>query len=309
MRGPSAIRWSIVLVVSTTTASALAMNETYSDDDFGDADWFVVELLDETLDNSAAFVGVQQPTGGNPDAHRAVSNAWSHDGTGSVSVTAAHVHAFFEHRPVALGEVGTVEYLFDVRTTGTTYPGLPGEDASVLFFPLLIQNGAYYAPATWAVGGEPWGSYVSGQLRAEDFARYAGDPLAPSTPDFTSTATPLSFGFGTATGPHALSGDYTIEGGLDNWSVFVRDPGEESDAGTGGSGGEGGSSSSGNGTVPPGVLPGFAPGRESDGCGCRLVPTGPSPRRLGWLLALNGALALTTRRRRRSRTRNARGDR
>ena len=94
------------------------------------------------------------------------------------------MHRTHEYRPIAQGEIGTIEWVFDVRTTGSTYPATP-DTYAILFFPLLMQNDAYYVPATGPVGGETWGTYISGQLIADQFARFAGDPLAPSFPDFS----------------------------------------------------------------------------------------------------------------------------
>ena len=300
MKPNQSIGLASAVIATTVAISAAGSNETIEDDVFEEVDWFVVELRDETLGDSAGFVGVQQSTGGNPAEHRFVANSWTHDGNGSVSVVGGHLRVAAEYQPSAQGEVGTLDFSFDVRTTATTYQ----TESLLLFLPLLMQNDAYYTARVGAEAADLWASFASGELTAEDFTRYAGDPQAPSTPDFSAQGSPLTFGFATSVGPHALAGTYATDGGLDNFTVSVREPAGGAGGG-GGAGGSasasGGSSSQGSGTLPSGQ-PGAVVPRVDSGCGCRLgTADDRGHRRHAWWLLAAGAIFATTTGRRRGR--------
>jgi len=301
MKPNQSIGLAAVVFATTVATSAAASNEIIEDDVFAELDWSLIELRDDTLDDSAGFIGVQQSTGGNPTEHRFVANSWTHDGTDSVSVVGGHLRATAEYQPTAQGEVGTVEWSFDVRTNATTYQ----TESLLLFVPVLLQNDAYYAASGGGEATDLWTSFASGELVAEDFTRYAGDPLAPAIPDFTNLGAPLTFGFATSVGPHALAGSYSTEGGLDNFRVAVREPGSGGNAGSGGSGGgssANGGASQGSGTLPSGQ-PGTVVPREDAGCGCRLARADGARYRPGvWGLLAAGALLGAGRRRRPERS-------
>lgn len=284
---------AVGILATTVAATAMATDETIEDDLFSEADWTLVVLRDDTLTGNAGFIGVQQSTGGNPGDYRFVANSWTHDGNGLVSVVAGHLRTTADYRPTTQGEVGTVEFSFDLRTTATTYQ----TESLLLAFPLIGQNDAYYAPGAGAEGTEQWGTFTSGVLEETDFTRYAGDSLAPNTPDFSGLGAPLTFGFAVSVGPHALAGGYSTEGGLDNFAVSIREPGSVADAGAGGSSGAGGSGSQGSGSLPSGQ-PGTVVPREDSGCSFRpdrSAPGGQDGARWWWLAI--GGLWVASRRR------------
>ncbi|MBW2527980.1 MAG: hypothetical protein JRI23_27615, partial [Deltaproteobacteria bacterium] len=280
----TAIRFAAAVFATATATSAEASDETITDETFTDADWTVVTLRDDPTGSASNLVGGQQTTGGNPDDYRFVSNSWTHDGVGSATVVAGHLRAEADYRPTSQGEVDTVDFTFDVRTDATTYQ----TESLLLFFPLIFQSDAYYAPSEGAEATDAWGSFTSGPLAAEDFTRYAGDPSAPTTPDLSGLGAPLTFGFAVRVGPHALAGEYFTEGGIDNLTIEIREPGSTGGSGAGGNGTGGGSASQGAGLGPSGQ-PGTTVPREEGGCGCRLGGPQSGTRtmhRLWWALGL-----------------------
>lgn len=281
---------ALPLATMAVASSALGATQTFTDDELFDADWDVVELVDQTFDDGATFSGLRVTVGGNPGAFRGVSNTWSHDGVGSVSVVAGHMRQQADYDPSIDGAITTVSFAFDASTTSTTYP----LEAAIVFAPVLEQAGAYYVAGSGIEAGFNWASLSEGSFFADDFALYVGD--GPAHPDFTATGGPITFGFAASSGPHATAGLYTTTGGLDSWQVTVSDEIDTPDAGAdaGGDAGTGGGSS--GGSVPPSVAgpPASTLPRKDDGCSVR---PGPSHAAAGLLLLIAAALGLSRRRR------------
>jgi hypothetical protein len=291
-------------LAATVTTRAHGAPVTVSDGEFAAADWTVQVVQDSTLGASAEAVGVHQATGGNPDAFRALSNGWSHDGTGSSTVVGGHLRAALDYAPATEGAVGTIDFSLDVETTLTTYL----TEAPLVFFPLLEQGNTIYAAELGSQSSAAWSSLHWGPWTATDFTPYAGDTMGPPHPDFSTAGAALRFGVAVQSGPYDQAGTFTTEGGMDNWSVTLAEP---SDAGTGGAGaagaggGAGAGATAGHGSIPiPPAGPGAATGppRDDGNCACALRAEARPP----WMMLAVGLGALAARaasRRQRARSR------
>jgi hypothetical protein len=274
---------------------------TVSDGQLAAADWTATVLQDTTVGLTAEVAGWQQPSNGNPDAFRALSNAWTHDGAGSATIVAGHMRAHSDYAPAIDGAIGSVEVSLDVETTSTTYLA----DAWLVFFPVIQQGSTIYAVELGSPSSAAWSSLSWGPWTASDFSPYAGDTLGPAHPDFSSAGAALVLGVAVQSGPLPLAGTFVTEGGMDNWSVTLHGP---TDAGSGGAGGAAGAAGAagaggkhGSAATPPvGASPAAIPPRDRDGCGCRVsrAPLDTAPL---WLLGALGTVgARIVRRRRRS---------
>jgi len=290
---------AVLGVVVATAPPIWAAPVTVTDGQFAAADWTASVLQDTTLGATADVVGWQQPTDGHPDACRALSNTWIHDGTGSATIVAGHMRAQSDYAPAMDGAIGSVAFSLDVETTYTTYP----TEAWLVFFPLVRQGDTFYAVELGTPSSTAWSSMSWGPWTASAFSLYAGDTLGPAHPDFSSAGAELVFGVAVQTGPLAVAGAFVTEGGMDNWSVTLNEP---SDAGTGGAAGAAGAAGSagagGMSTPVPipstGPSPAAIPPRD-DGCACRVGTVPPHGARPALLVALGAIGSRLARGRRR----------
>ena len=278
--------------------SAHAAPTTVTDGTFSNADWTVVVLKDDSPAQDGQAFGTQMPTGGDPDAFRSVSNTWTNDGVNSVTVVTGQMRAASDYAPATNGPIGSIEFSLAMKTNSdaSTYPN----PAQLTFFPVVQQGTVYYAADVVGPSNTQWSSLPWGPWTAADFTVFSGS--GATHPEFSASGGPLTFGIAVQSGPLPLGGTYSLDGGMDNWSVTLNEP---SDGGPGGAGGAGGGSGAGGGhstTVPPSVEPGVGANLSHDtgGCGCRIGEHGSRPVSATALLGLGalGALGRGARRRR-----------
>ncbi len=188
------------LVPLTTNAATPIM---YGDGTFEDGDW---TLIIRTLVGGGTVTAYQSATGGSPGEFRRIINTVN--GPGGSAVLGFHIHAGATYDPSTQGPIRSVDYSED----SIMFSGFGEGQASG---PALLQAGEVYRcwglvanQYTWTI------QFLSDQV-ATDFVSLSG-----SNPDFSQSGAPISFGFwrGNWTTNHA----YTIDAGIDNWSLMIH---------------------------------------------------------------------------------------
>jgi hypothetical protein len=290
---------SLTIVASAVVfaTSAHAAPTTFSDQDFLNGDWTVVVLQDDSPGQDGQASGTQVLTGGLPDAFRSVSNTWTNDGVDSVTVVTGQMRAASDYAPATDGPIGSIELSIAVETTATgTYPDNP----QLVFFPVVQQGATTFAADIGAPIGNQWTSLSWGPWVAADFTRLSGS--GASHPDFSTSGQPLTFGIAVQSGPLALAGTWSLDGGIDNWSVTLNEPADGGLGGEGGAGGGAGGQGDHSTTIPPNVGPSAGTILPRDSCNCRIGDRHATPTSAALLLGLGalGALGRGAARRRKS---------
>lgn len=187
----------IVFLTTPTKASIVTFNET----EFADTQWTASILVGSAGGQTASQVANGGNTGSIPDAFRSVRT-----NTNGLVVT-FHSAANNTYDP-SLGAITSLDFSLDFRNIT-----LLGDGQLVQL--AIEQAGVHYlGPGLTTVsGGINWTTFDSIQVTSDDFTLA---DFTPGTPDFTSSGTPITFGFSTAN-----NGGNTIEVGYDNWTVNV----------------------------------------------------------------------------------------
>ncbi len=215
---------TIGLAVAVTQAAAQPV--IFSDDTFDDSDWTAKIILNEVGD-SAQFEAMQRPRSGNPGAFRRVL----HEGEPSnreLRIHIAHLRQGTVYDPQATGPVDTVSYSYDLINLEDD------SDDFTDYYLLIFQNDTYYRvrPPSDRIGQDDWRPFGRDDLTAVDFTRVSGS--GPSRPDFSATASPAQFGFGSVSRfsgggiSPGLGDDGDRLSGIDNWMVTVVSAGATS---------------------------------------------------------------------------------
>lgn len=188
---------------------AQAVVYVFSDDVFDDADWTLFELVDETPNDSAVFIGNQNLTGGNPGAYRRVVNELNTP-TASLIVS-GHLRQGATFDP---GEDGSFLSM-SISLDGISEANNPAE--AVQYGLLVEQNGAYFTVSLPQVLNEVgWQNRSLTGIGQSQFD--AVDDV--SVLDLSDSGAVVSIGF------FALNGTFgepsTNVGGVDNWSVTIE---------------------------------------------------------------------------------------
>jgi hypothetical protein len=148
----------------------------FSDGSFDDADWSL--MLSAGSSGGTAMAG-QAADGGNPGSFRDVQHEVN---STSGLVQAFHFNPAFVYEPGASGAIASVAWLIDFQNFQA------GQAAA-----LLIEQGGVFTVAdiftTTPVGLGAWNTHAQSGITAADFG---------ITPDFSSSAPAISFGFLTA---------------------------------------------------------------------------------------------------------------
>lgn len=182
---------------------------------FPDASWTTTTIYDTTVSADATATAVQRDSGGHPGAFRETTQQWTGSNNASTGIEVAHLHSFATHDPLLAGAIDHVDFSFDAIVL-SQQGGTPG----VAIFPLLKQNGYYYQ---FYDTGNPvvWTHKAFSGLTASDFVNAnAGNGAGPLNPDFSTSGTPIQFGYGTANGS-AMSVPMKTTSGVDNWNVVL----------------------------------------------------------------------------------------
>jgi len=189
---------------------------SFSDQQFGAADWTATTIVDTTLDNSATFTVNQEISGGNPDAFRRSVLNWNYLGPGvSQGILVANLKAGATYDPASQGAIVTLDASCDVVMISQV-GGTPG----VFYHMLVSQAGSYYIAVFGVVEAPPWTHFSRSNLVATDFGLVHGN--GPAHPDFSSSGAPIQFGYANSSAGHVGSPTpISITSGIDNWTVNV----------------------------------------------------------------------------------------
>ena len=183
---------------------------SYTDTEFVDASWSVVEALDTTPNNSFTFSGTQILSGGNPGAYRQVVNQIN-TGTAS-SIISGHFRSDMIYNPGTDGAFGSIDVSFDA----ISFPGTPA--GGIAFGVILRQSGNFFInTSSVAVNGLGWTSFSSSGLTGADFNALGGGTL-----DLTNGAAAVEIGIFASNGTFGFPSVNT--GGFDNLSLDVNVP-------------------------------------------------------------------------------------
>jgi hypothetical protein len=179
---------------------------SYRDGTFGPG-WVSTKILD-TTGGGATFVSSTFASGGNPGAYRDTSHTF---GAGAIIV--GHFDPANTYDP-STEAVVSIDVSYDlVHITGISVGG-------AVAYRLGIQQGtAYYGLPNDNIFSTNWTGFSHTGVVASNFALVAG--TGPALPDFTTTGTPMTFGFLSSNsqgGPGAI----TKVSGIDDWSVTLH---------------------------------------------------------------------------------------
>ena len=204
----------MALSMSALTSHAAV---TFSDSTFPNADWTAVKILDTTATQNATISISQKSSGGNPGFYQQDVLHWTSSGGTSEGLRGGSLFDSSVYNPSVSGMITSISYSFD-----RIFISAQGSTPGVFFALLLFQNNSYYLAgnAESDISNTNWTATSGSSLLSSNFSKVAG--AGPSTPDFSTTAAPLTFGYeeGTAVGSAAIT--VTITTGVDNFDVTVN---------------------------------------------------------------------------------------
>lgn len=186
---------------------ASAQQQSLIDGTFSDANWSAIKILDDTAGQAATFSVGQSASGGNPDTFRLTTHDY---GVGNIIV--AHLYGGAVYTPTAQGSIESISFAYDVRAFQV------GVSAAIAYYPLVFQGGVYYVSRIDVATRNSWEPFAQNGLKSSDFGKAAAID-GPPHPDFSSSGSPLQFGFVTSNGTRFGAGH--TESGIDNWSVTI----------------------------------------------------------------------------------------
>lgn len=193
------IQCLIVLVLSVLAHSSSAGVLTISETEFNDSEWIATVVSGPANGQTATQIADGGNSGTTPDSFRSITTNTSQ------GVRTAHIDANNDLDP-SVGAITGIDYSIDFQNISYF-----GQGQRVQF--LVVQAGSYYVDAGTITGpgGTNW-TNLSNSLVAADFTLVSGT----SQPDFTTSGSPIMFGFATSN-----SGGNSIEVGYDNWSATI----------------------------------------------------------------------------------------
>jgi hypothetical protein len=190
---------------------------------FEDGDFFVAawtaSAAPSPAQNGPTYVVAQALDGGDPGAHRRISNQMI---AGASALQVDHLSAASVYEPRTQGAIYTIGVASDCieasRSAGVVPQGTP------FAAPMFAQAGRTYRPREWyGYCRASWQGDNTGNRTADGFIQDSGPPCGPTEacPDFSATAPTLRFGFTSyvATAPGSTAG--TIVLGVDNWRATI----------------------------------------------------------------------------------------
>jgi len=198
---------SVMLAFVGYVTPIQAIPVTFSDGVFNDADW-TADIIQE--EGPTPSFGVWQVTnGGNPDEYRHLQHSYGGNG----SIMTAHLQKEAIYDPGSQGAISTLALSFDLYL----FDG--GDSRAVDYRGLIFQNDSYYIGGYASILAAKWESHSFTDLVASDFTLFVG--TGPSIPDFSTTGSPLQFGYVASNGT-SLSRPTSTQSGIDNWSVSIQ---------------------------------------------------------------------------------------
>jgi hypothetical protein len=202
---------------------------TFSDQDFNAGDWGLIEFA---VGGGTTSV-TRETSEGNPGAYRQITNTVPTPSSGGyATVFGIQLRADATYDPAVRGAIDSVDYSEDATL-------LSGFNQGQATGPALRQDGHFYlvrgllTPVSECLG--TWCPRGLANLHQQDFILVVGgSPADPagffdetSHPDFSDTGSEIKFGFYRANGVVYPDGGYTIVGGIDNWSITLYIPFED----------------------------------------------------------------------------------
>lgn len=186
----------VVLIGSTCYADV-----SFYDGTFVDNDWQLSVL---TWGNGGSATSGQLTTGGNPGACRAVTNFVNDWGS---MVHAVCTNLEWTHVLATGGAIESVDCSFDVRT-GSGNVGI-----------VAIQDGLAYTGPWYTLYNNAWTTKNFSGFRADDFSLPGFDTIHPN---FSSTGSPLTWGFRIANSSDSDKLGYVSTTLVDNVSITLH---------------------------------------------------------------------------------------
>ena len=213
--------------------SAKAATFTYSDSTFNDEDWKITSFL---RGNGRVVTGNQITSGDNQ--FRQVINTSGTDPRMTSYTIGFHQQIGAVYNPQLQGAISSLDYSENSILFGGYYNGQTTGVA-------LKQDGKVYAFGVGVTSERNWTTKSVNNLQESNFSlvgKVAEDLDLASTvapvdygsgsdrPDFSSTGSPIGFGFFRSNTACPTCGSYRIVAGIDNWSVTIHteDPEPES---------------------------------------------------------------------------------
>ncbi|NEO54957.1 MAG: PEP-CTERM sorting domain-containing protein [Okeania sp. SIO3B5] len=216
------------IIASVTAMSALsskAATIVFSDSTFNDEDWKVTSFL---RGNGRVITGNQITSGDNQ--FRQIINTSDSDPRMTSYTIGFHQQIGAVYNPQLQGAISSLDYSENSILFGGYYNGQTTGVA-------LTQDGKVYAFGVGVTPERNWTTKSVNNLQESDFSlvgKVAQDLDLPSTvapvdfgsgterPDFSSTGTPIEFGFFRSNTTCPTCGSYRIVAGIDNWSVTIK---------------------------------------------------------------------------------------
>ncbi len=211
--GALPIRWfPTLLAVAILALPATASSLTFTDGTFTPTDWDVISVQ-SGLGGSGTTT--QITTGGNPDHYFSVALSVNDPGTVGSQITLVHINKTAIYNPSG-GAIASIDYGEDASKTS----GIGNGHASTI---ALRQGGVLYAAVAKRVftPDAAWTAKAIDDLVESDFR---GVLVGALVPDFSSSGSPIEFGFWRAISSPANSSAASRTVGIDNWSVDVTVP-------------------------------------------------------------------------------------
>lgn len=211
-----AVAWSCTwLVFLGLLMPVAAEGVTFSDGTFDDGDWVGTEFpLGPTGGSASAS---QLAIGGNPDAYREIQatvNSTAGTGqNGSISLYSIRTLALYD--PVTQGAIESVDFSIDAFQTTANSGGTVTA--------AILQDGTLFTASRGLAGPEmDWTPKEIGGLVQSEFLEIDSNGQGVSQPDFSSSGSPVTFGFRyvISTPVDGPAGSRTA--GFDNWTITVN---------------------------------------------------------------------------------------
>jgi hypothetical protein len=201
---------ALLLVYGNIPASAV----TIGDGNFNSGDWSLTVFTRHIPPPGAGgtVTAVRQPTGGNPDAYREVTDSVAQ---GNSLVLGISIYTPLQYDPAVSGPLSPFNMSIDYHC-----PGCPGDGQA--FGAAILQGGNYYLSFKGNVtqGTASW--MTAAQSFSEtDFILYDDVTSYPALhPDFSATGAKMFFGF--VTGNSTFDFGYVVTAGYDNFQTNVQ---------------------------------------------------------------------------------------
>jgi len=200
---------SLLLISGLSGISQANAALVFTDTTFNDSEWSLTTVL---FGGGGAASVSQTVSGGNPGAYCAYTHTITPTVTQSAAVNVFHIRGDAIYYPATQGAISSVAYAEDTFTKSLGWGNQIGAGLA------LRQDGILYYGGYRIDAGSSWTTHNYSSLTASDFLDVGGS----LHPDFSSSASPITFGFLRANSePAGHNWSAQVAGGTDNWQVTV----------------------------------------------------------------------------------------